>query len=222
MDGKAERRWLGTSSCDNKRTIALRANALRAYEETSPELIPPGPRSRVGTIQCDWVSSAYCPNVTCHCANIVGVGHQLRAMDDATAAGGARAQGASGVNPARWGSQRGGGRPGGPLKPHIKVTIRGDRPPRLGRDVVGIQRSQPQRRIEGGSAPRSGPFHAAHNILRRTIVALGEKHPRDSRVDWTPGRGTHRDSRFPQQFSSPVMCTIGEPRGFARTALVPG
>ena len=64
MDGKAERRWLGTSPCDNERTIALRKNALRAYEGKSSELTPPGPRSRVGTIQLNWVSSAYCPNVT--------------------------------------------------------------------------------------------------------------------------------------------------------------
>ena len=49
MDGKAERRWLGASPCDNERTIALRTNALRAYEGKSPKLIPPGPRSRVGT-----------------------------------------------------------------------------------------------------------------------------------------------------------------------------
>ena len=49
MDGKAERRWLGTSPCDNERTIALRKSARRAYEGTSSELTPPGPRSRVGT-----------------------------------------------------------------------------------------------------------------------------------------------------------------------------
>ena len=49
MDGKAKSRWLGTSPFDNKRTIALRANALQAYEGKSSELIPPGPRSRVGT-----------------------------------------------------------------------------------------------------------------------------------------------------------------------------
>ena len=64
MGGKAEPRWLGTSPCDSKRIIALRANALRAYEGKSSELIPPGPRSRVGTIQLIWVSSAYCRNVT--------------------------------------------------------------------------------------------------------------------------------------------------------------
>ena len=49
MDGKAERRWLGTSPCDNERAITLRKNALRACEGKSSELIPPGPRSRVGT-----------------------------------------------------------------------------------------------------------------------------------------------------------------------------
>ena len=64
MNRKAEGRWLGTSLCDNERTIALRKNALRAYEGKSSELIPPGPRSRVGTVQLDWVCSAYCPNVT--------------------------------------------------------------------------------------------------------------------------------------------------------------
>ena len=49
MDGKAERPRLGTPPCDNKRTTALRANALRDYEGKSSELITPGPRSRVGT-----------------------------------------------------------------------------------------------------------------------------------------------------------------------------
>ena len=57
-------------------------------------------------------------------------------MGDSTAAGGARAQGACGVYPASWGSQRGGGRTGGRLKPDIKVTIGGDRPPTYGWDVV--------------------------------------------------------------------------------------
>ena len=42
MDGKAERRRLGTSPCDNEITIALRTYVLRAYEEKSSELIPPG------------------------------------------------------------------------------------------------------------------------------------------------------------------------------------
>ena len=37
---------------------------------------------------------------------------------------------------ASWGNPRGGGRAGGRLKPEIKVTIGGDRPPRLGGDVV--------------------------------------------------------------------------------------
>ena len=49
MDGKAELRWLGTSRCDNEQTIALKKNALRANEGKSSELLPPGPRSRVGT-----------------------------------------------------------------------------------------------------------------------------------------------------------------------------
>ena len=49
MDGDAERRWLGTFPCDNEPTIALRKDALR--DGKSSELIPPGPRSRVGTAQ---------------------------------------------------------------------------------------------------------------------------------------------------------------------------
>ena len=53
MDGKAEGRWIGTSPCDNERTIALKTNALRAYEGKSLELIPPGPRSRIGTTLSD-------------------------------------------------------------------------------------------------------------------------------------------------------------------------
>ena len=56
MNGKAEGRWLGTSLCDNERTVVLRTNALRAYEGKSSELIPPGPRSRVGT----WCCSSSC------------------------------------------------------------------------------------------------------------------------------------------------------------------
>ena len=142
MDGKAERRWLGTSPCDNERTIALRKNALRAYEGKASELIPPGPRSRVGVIQLNRVSSAYCPNVTClffggrkNCSALVGVGHQLKAMGDSTAARGGRAQGAGGVHPASWGSQSGGGRADGRLKPDVKVIIAGDKPPRLVGDV---------------------------------------------------------------------------------------
>ena len=60
-------------------------------------------------------------------------------MGDSTAAGGARAQGAGGVHPASWGSQRGGGRACGRLKPDVKVTVGGDRPPRLGGDVVTFE-----------------------------------------------------------------------------------
>ena len=71
-----------------------------------------------------------------HCAAVFGVGHQLKAMGHSTAAGGARAQGVGGVHPASWGSQRGGGRDGGRLKPDVKVKIGGDRPTRLGGDVT--------------------------------------------------------------------------------------
>ena len=60
-------------------------------------------------------------------------------MGDSTAAGGAGAQGAGGVHPARLGSQRGGGRAGGRLKPDVKVTVGVDRPPRLGGDVVTVE-----------------------------------------------------------------------------------
>ena len=59
------------------------------------------------------------------CAAVVGVEHQLKAMNDSTAARGGRAQGAGGVHLASWGSQRGGGRAGGRLKLDGKVTNRG-------------------------------------------------------------------------------------------------
>ena len=49
MDGKAKRRWLWTSPCDNEQAIALRKNRLRAYEGNSSELVPPSPWSRVST-----------------------------------------------------------------------------------------------------------------------------------------------------------------------------
>ena len=57
-------------------------------------------------------------------------------MGGSTSTEGRRAQGSGGVHPARWGSQRGGGRAGGRLKPDVKVTIAEDRPLRLGGDVV--------------------------------------------------------------------------------------
>ena len=61
-------------------------------------------------------------------------------MEDPAAARGARAQGADGVHSASWVNPRGGGRAGGLLKPEIKVTmIGGDRPPRLGGDVVTFE-----------------------------------------------------------------------------------
>ena len=102
MDGKAEGRWLGASFSNREGTIALRTNALRAYEGTSAEVIPPDPRSVVSTIQLTWVCSAYCLTSTTyfsevgeHCAAVVSVGHQLKAMGNSMAAGGARAQGAA-------------------------------------------------------------------------------------------------------------------------------
>ena len=119
MNGEGRRPMAWHFPCDNERTIAFRTNALRAYEGKFSEQ---GPWSRVGTIQLNWVSSAYCPNVPYfseagkHCAAVVGVGHQLNAMGDSTAAGGGRAQRAGGVHPASWGSQRGGGPAGGRLK----------------------------------------------------------------------------------------------------------
>ena len=65
--------------------------------------------------------------------------HQLRATGDSTATRGARAQGSVGVHPASWGSKRCGGRPGGRLKPDLKVSIEGGRPPRLCGDVVTFE-----------------------------------------------------------------------------------
>ena len=60
-------------------------------------------------------------------------------MGDPTAGGGGRTQGAGGVHPTSLGSQRGGDRAGGRLKPDIKVTIAGDRPTRLSGDVVSFE-----------------------------------------------------------------------------------
>ena len=60
-------------------------------------------------------------------------------MGDPSAARGVLAQGADGVHSASWGNSKGGGRAGGRLKPEIKVTIGGDRPPRLGGDVVTFE-----------------------------------------------------------------------------------
>ena len=115
MDGKAERRWLGTSPCDNERTIALRADALRAYEGKSSELKPPGPRSRVGTIQLNWVSSAYCPNVTyllfgdrkalcccCWCATPAGSNGRFYSSGRRASAGRWRSPSCKLWKPERW------------------------------------------------------------------------------------------------------------------------
>ena len=68
-----------------------------------------------------------------------GVGHQPNAIEDPTAARGAQAQGADGTHFASWGNPRGGGRAGGGLKPKIKGTIGGDRPPRLGGELLALK-----------------------------------------------------------------------------------
>ena len=105
--------------------------------------------ARVGTIRLNGVSSAYCPKRDQFAFRRpestvlrAGVGHQPKAMEDPTAARrGARAQGADGVHSASWGNPRGGRRASGRLKPEIKVTIGGDRPPRLGgeSDIVAFE-----------------------------------------------------------------------------------
>ena len=101
---------------------------------------------RVGTIQLNWVYSAYCPKRDQFSFRRpestvlrAGVGHQLNGMEDPTAARGARALGSDRVHFASWGNPRGEGRAGGRLKPEIKVTIGGDRPPRFGGDVVTFE-----------------------------------------------------------------------------------
>ena len=53
--------------------------------------------------------------------------------------GGARAQGVGGGHPVRWESQRSGGRAGGRLTPDVRLAFGGDRPPRLGGDVVTLE-----------------------------------------------------------------------------------
>ena len=121
----------------DKRTPSLRGEVLGA-DTTGPAV------ARFGTIQMNWVGSAYCPKRDLFTFRRpektlfvrAGVGHQRKAMEDPTAARGAQAQGAGGVHSASWGNTRGGGRAGGGLKPEVKVTMGGDRPPRLGGDVT--------------------------------------------------------------------------------------
>ena len=60
-------------------------------------------------------------------------------MGDSTAVGRGRALGAGGVHLASWGSQRCGGQAGRLPKPDVKATIGGDRPPRMGGDVVPFE-----------------------------------------------------------------------------------
>ena len=121
----------------DKRTPGRRGKVLGA-DTTGPAV------ARVGTIQMNWVSSADCPKRDQFAfrrpessALRVGLGHQPQAMEeDRTASRGARAQGAGGVHSAGWGNLRGEGRTGGRLNPEVKVTLGGERPPRLGGDVT--------------------------------------------------------------------------------------
>ena len=67
----------------------------------------------------------------------MGVRHQLKPVGESTAARGALAQGAGGVHPASWASQRGGGRACGRLKSDVKLTIGGDN--RLGGNAITFE-----------------------------------------------------------------------------------
>ena len=123
----------------DKRTPSLRGEVLGA-DTTGPAV------ARVGTIQLNWVNYAYCPKRDQFAFRRpestglrAGVGHQPKPRGDLAAARGARAQGADGVHSASWGYPRGEGRAGGRLKPEIKVTLGGDRPPRLGGDVATFE-----------------------------------------------------------------------------------
>ena len=123
----------------DKSTPSLRGEVVGA-DTTEPAV------ARVGTIQLNWVRSAYCPKCDQptfrrpeSSALRIGVGHQPKAIEGPTAARGARAQGIAGVHSASWGNVRGGGRAGGRRTPEIKVTIGGDRQPRLGGDVVTFE-----------------------------------------------------------------------------------
>ena len=123
----------------DKRTPRPRGEALGAVT-TGPAV------ARVGSVLLNWVSSAYCSNRDQFAFRRpestvlrAGVGHQPKAMEDPAGARGAQTQGADGVHSASWGNPRGEGRAGGRLKPEIKVTIGGDRPPRLGGDVVSFE-----------------------------------------------------------------------------------
>ena len=120
----------------DKRTPSLRGEVLGA--DTTGLAV-----ARDNKIHWNWVISAYCrkrdqfafrrPEST---GVRAGVGHQPNAEEDPTAARGARAQGADGVHSASLGKPSGGGRAGGRLKREIKVSIGGDRPPRLGGGAV--------------------------------------------------------------------------------------
>ena len=120
----------------DKRTPSPRGEVLGA--DTTGPAVP-----RVSTLQFNWVSSAYCPKrdqLPFRRPEIsalrVGVEHQPKSMGEPTATRGARAQGAGGVHFSSWGNPRSGARAGGVLKPDVKVTIGGDKPHKLGGDVV--------------------------------------------------------------------------------------
>ena len=67
------------------------------------------------------------------------VRYQPKAMGAPTVSGRARAQDAGGIYSACWGNLRGGGPTSTRLKPNVKVTIAGDRLPRLGGDVATFE-----------------------------------------------------------------------------------
>ena len=84
----------------------------------------------------------------------------------------------------------------------------------------GIQRSQPQRRIAGGSAIRSGRLHAARNFLRRKRVAPNERHLRvlDARV---PADRTPRPRHPRRQQISPSLLIASDVHDRRITRLCP-
>ena len=112
----------------DKHTPSLRGEVLGA--DTTGSAV-----ARAGTVQLNWVSSAYClkrdqfafgGRKTLFCVLVWDTKPQPQAMEDPTAARGTREQGAGGVNSASWCNTKSGGRVDGRLKPKIKVTIEGD------------------------------------------------------------------------------------------------
>ena len=70
---------------------------------------------------------------------LVVVRHQTKAMIAPAAARGSRPQGTNGGHSACWGNHGRGGPAGCRLEPDVKVTVGGERPPRLGGDVVAFE-----------------------------------------------------------------------------------